>query len=77
MAASLYPPAESQGQGAAFLPRKRGRKARSMLMKVTYAGSADWDYKRAIYPMMRDWGMFKESHRSSTQNKGISSTLPD
>ena len=27
-------------------------------MKITYVGSADWDYKRAIYPMMRDWGMF-------------------
>lgn len=58
MAASLHPPAESEGQGAAFLPRKRGPKERSLLMKVTYVGFTDWDYKRAIYPMMRDWGMF-------------------
>jgi len=58
MAASLPPPAENQGQGAAFLPRKRGPKAREMLMKVTYIGNADWDYKLALYPMFRDWGMF-------------------
>jgi hypothetical protein len=47
-------------QGAAFTPRKRGPKAKGLLMKVTYVGSADWDYKRAIYPMMRDWGMFED-----------------
>jgi len=28
-----------------------------MLMKVVYCGNADWDYKRALYPMFRDWGM--------------------
>lgn len=58
MAASLPPLAESHGLGAATPPRKRGPKAKGLLMKVTYVGSADWDYKRAIYPMMRDWGMF-------------------
>jgi hypothetical protein len=58
MAASLPPPAESEGQGAAFPPRKRGPKSKSLLMKVTYVGNSDWDYKRALYPMMRDWGIF-------------------
>lgn len=58
MAASLPLPAEPQGVDAAFIPRKRGPKAKSLLMKVTYVGKAEWDYKRAIYPMLRDWGMF-------------------
>ncbi len=59
MAASLPPQADSSGQGAAFAPPKRGPKTKGLLMKVTYVGSADWDYKRAIYPMMRDWGTFE------------------
>jgi len=60
MAATLPPSAENQGQGAAFPPRKRGPKAQPMLMNVVYCGNADWDYKRALYPMFRDWGMFDD-----------------
>ncbi|OGJ67266.1 hypothetical protein A3J34_01045 [Candidatus Peribacteria bacterium RIFCSPLOWO2_02_FULL_51_10] len=60
MAASSSSPAQNQGAGAAFIPRKRGPKAKSLLMKVPYVGNADWDYKRAIYPMMRDWGIFDD-----------------
>jgi hypothetical protein len=30
-------------------------------MRVTYVGPEGWDYKRAIYPSLRGWGMFDES----------------
>ena len=39
-------------------PQKRGPKPQPMVMKVTYVAAEGWDYKRAIYPTLREWGFF-------------------
>lgn len=55
------PQTSSQGEPLAGGARKRGPKAQPLRMHVTYVGAEGWDYKRAIYPMLREWNMFELS----------------
>ncbi|MDD5055016.1 MAG: hypothetical protein PHZ00_01980 [Candidatus Peribacteraceae bacterium] len=62
MDAPLPASALPDSEGAAMRsPRKRGPKAQPMKMTVTYIGQEGWDYKQAIYPMMREWGVFERT----------------
>lgn len=59
MAASLSSQALAGDESAAAHPAcKRGPKPQSLIMKVTYVAKEGWDYKRAIYPALREWGFF-------------------
>ncbi len=60
MEAPLQTLALPESEGAAVRsPQKRGPKAKPIIMTVTYVGQEGWDNKKAIYPMMREWGVFE------------------